>query len=278
MSRGAAMKLPPKHTSAVWIAAVLLAVAVHVEAAPAETAHAAEAAQTPAAPQATPASVPTAAPATAAPASAAPGSARTSEGVLLATHSATGVVAVRSWKTLRDARIVKQDLDDSCGAASLATLLNEFYGQNLTEEALLRAMDQGDGMASFEDMARALPQFGFRAQGFAANWEQLVRLRMPVIVYLEHRRTQHFSVIRGIDADAVWLADPSLGNRTFSRAQFLAMWQTRGDAAEHAGLRGRFLAVLPARPDVQASDGFFTRSPVRQSAPAVGQLAVRALP
>jgi predicted double-glycine peptidase len=267
MSRGAAMKLPTKRTSAAWIAAVLLAMAVHAGAASAETAHA-EAAQTPTTPQATPASTPASAPA----------SAPASEGVLLATHSATGIVAVRSWKTLRDARIVKQDLDDSCGAASLATLLNEFYGQNLTEEALLRAMDQGDGMASFEDMARALPQFGFRAQGFAANWEQLVRLRMPVIVYLEHRRTQHFSVIRGIDADTVWLADPSLGNRTYSRAQFLAMWQTRGEAAEHAGLRGRFLAVLPGRPDVQAREGFFTRSPARQSAPAVGQLAVRALP
>jgi predicted double-glycine peptidase len=257
--------------------------AVHVEAAPAVAAHA-EAAQTPAAPQATsvptdaPASAATAAPASAAPASTAPTSAPASEGVLLATHSATGIVAVRSWKTLRDARIVKQDLDDSCGAASLATLLNEFYGQNLTEEVLLRAMDQGDGMASFEDMARALPQFGFRAQGFAANWEQLVRLRKPVIVYLEHRRTQHFSVISGIDADTVWLADPSLGNRTISRAQFLAMWQTRGEAADHAGLRGRFLAVLPGRPGAQAREDFFTRSPVRQSTPAVGQLAVRALP
>ena len=44
-----------------------------------------------------------------------------------------GTLSVQSWKTLRDAHVVKQDLDYSCGAASLATLLNEFYGQSATE-------------------------------------------------------------------------------------------------------------------------------------------------
>lgn len=196
------------------------------------------------------------------------------EGALLATHSAHGIVPVQSWKTRRDARIVKQDLDYSCGAASLATLLNSFYGQNLTEEALLEAMDKGDGRASFDDMARALPQFGFRAQGFAASWEQLARLRMPVILYVKHRKDDHFTVLRGISGDTVWLADPSLGNRTYSRAQFLAMWQTREDADD--GLAGKFLAVLPQDARKEALDDFFTRVPVRQSAPALSNLASQA--
>lgn len=39
---------------------------------------------------------------------------------------------IQSWKTLRDKNIVKQDLDYSCSAASLATLLTEFYGQSIT--------------------------------------------------------------------------------------------------------------------------------------------------
>jgi len=185
-------------------------------------------------------------------------------------------VPVKSWKTRRDARIVKQDLDYSCGAASLATLLNSFYGRNLTEEALLKAMDKGDGRASFDDMARALGQFGFKAQGFAAGYEQLARLKMPVIVHVKHRKDDHFSVLRGIDADTVWLADPSLGNRTYSRAQFLAMWQTRADKGDQ--LAGRFLAVLPAQTDIRALDDFFTKTPRRQSANAVAQLAHRAMP
>lgn len=198
------------------------------------------------------------------------------ESALVASHSTTFQVPVKSWKALRDAQIVKQDLDYSCGAASLATLLTAYYGQNVTEEALLKAMDKGDGRASFEDMARALPQFGFKAQGFAASWEQLTRLKMPVVVYVKHRKEEHFSVLRGISGDTVWLADPNLGNRTYSREQFLAMWQTRDDKAD-AELAGKFLAVLPATADMRTLEDFFTKSPRRQSTNATEQLAFRAL-
>lgn len=198
------------------------------------------------------------------------------EGVLLATHSAHGIVQVQSWKARRDARIVKQDLDYSCGAASLATLLNSFYGQSVTEDVLLKAMDKSNGRASFEDMAQVLPQFGFRAQGFAASWEQLMRLKMPVILYVKHRKDDHFTVLRGINSDTVWLADPSLGNRTYSRAQFLAMWLTREDRND--GLAGKFLAVLPTAVESVSSEDFFTKTPYRQSASAALQLAFRGLP
>ena len=188
------------------------------------------------------------------------------------THSGVLQVPIKNWKTLRDAQVVKQDLDYSCGAASLATLLNYFYGQDLTEEALLKAMDKGDGRASFEDMAKAIPQFGFRAQGFAASWEQLTRLKMPVIVYVKHRKNDHFSVLRGIHQDTVWLADPSLGNRTYSRQQFLAMWQTRQDT-EKADLAGKFLAVLPMKAEAKQADIFFTKTPERQTGMALQMLA-----
>lgn len=199
------------------------------------------------------------------------------EVVLLNTQTAHIRVPIQSWKTLRDARIVKQDLDYSCGAASLATLLNEFYGQSVTEEAILNAMDKGDLRASFDDMQRALPQFGFKAQGFAASYEQLMRLQVPVVVYLKHRRDDHFSVLRGIDANTVWLSDPSLGNRTYSKHQFLAMWQTRDDH-NNEELAGKFLAVLPNTEGIGTVDDFFTQSPRRQSAQATEQLIFRALP
>ncbi len=189
--------------------------------------------------------------------------------------TAQGTVPVRNWKTLRDAAVVKQDKDYSCGAAALASLLNAHYGQHLTEEQLLRAMDKGDARASFEDMARVLPQFGFRGVGFAASYEQLSQLKAPVVVYLKLRKSEHFAVLRGIDAHTVWLADPSLGNRSYSREQFLALWQTRSDAQ----LAGRLLAVLPLQAEATpVQGGFFTRTPLRQSATAVATLAHRQIP
>lgn len=130
---------------------------------------------------------------------------------LVFTHSARVAAPVKSWKTLRDDNIVKQNLDFSCGAASLATLL-----------------------------------------------------------YVKNRKQDHFTVLRGISGDTVWLADPSLGNRTFSREQFLSMWQTwDGDD----GLAGKFLAVLPVDANATVSKDFFSRTPARQSAMAVQGLA-----
>ncbi len=199
------------------------------------------------------------------------------EAVILSGEVVKGQVPVKSWKSLRDRQIVKQDQDYSCGAASLATLLNGFYGQKVTEEALLKAMDKGEGRASFDDMARALPKFGFRAQGFAASWEQLAQLKMPVVVYIKVRKDDHFSVLRGISGDTVWLADPSLGNRTYSREQFMDMWQTR-DGKERPELAGKFLAVLPTGDRTGKQGDYFFREPLRQSRGAVQQLNFRPLP
>ena len=201
-----------------------------------------------------------------------------SESALLITPTLAGRVPVKSWKTMRDERIVKQDKDYSCGAASLATLLNEQYNQKVTEEEILQAMNKEDARASFEDMANVMPQFGFKAQGFAASWEQLTQLHVPVVVYVELRKDEHFSVLRGIDDNTVWLADPSLGNTTFSREQFLSMWETRNDNMENAHLRGKFLAILPAQSDIPISDDFFTKTPRRQTIPAVVQLSIRPMP
>lgn len=174
------------------------------------------------------------------------------------------MIRIVSWKALRDQRIVKQDLDYSCGSAALATLLNAYYGQNLTEAVLLRAMNKGDGRASFADMARVLPQFGFRAQGFATTWHQLKKLRKPVIVYIRQRDENHFSVLRGISDETVWLADPAYGNRTYSRQQFLSMWTTRGDKPD-AELVGKFLAISPGTDSIEIETDYFTRRPVRQT-------------
>ena len=154
-------------------------------------------------------------------------------------------------------------------------MLNEHYGQSLTEQDLSRAMDTGDFMSSFEDMQRALLPFGFRAVGVSTSYEQLAKLKMPVIVYLEHRQGGHFSVLRGVDHKTVWLADPSLGNRTYSRSQFLAMWETRTKEEENSALKGRILGVLPVGSAPERRLGpadFFTKTPRRQTALAVERL------
>jgi predicted double-glycine peptidase len=175
----------------------------------------------------------------------------------LTTSSVTGEIATQSWKELRDAHVVKQDADFSCGAASLATLLNEFYGLSLTEEQILKDMNKQDRMANFEDMARVVNGYGFKSGGVALSYEQLTKLSVPVVVYLQHRGNDHFSVLRGISDMQVQLADPSWGNRIFSKAQFLAMWETREDEK----LKGKILLVLPQKAGAFAQHAEFFAPP-----------------
>ena len=83
-------------------------------------------------------------------------------------------------------------------------------------------------------------------------------------------------MLRGINETTVWLADPSLGNRTYSRWQFSDMWDTRTGATENAELKGKVLIVFPADGEARSPSGFFTKTPRRQTALAVKRL--RALP
>lgn len=192
---------------------------------------------------------------------------------ILLTPSSVLTLQVKSWKSIRDEGIVKQDLDYSCGAAGLATILNEFYGQSVSEEELLKALDKGDARASFADMQRVLPAFGFKAQGFAATFDQLLKLKAPVLVYLKHRSTEHFSVLKGVGNNTVHLADPSLGHVTLSKSQFLNMWNNH-EADVDDNLRGRFLAVLPVKHDeIDVIQNYFNRAPIRRSQAAMLHLA-----
>lgn len=167
-------------------------------------------------------------------------------------------VSVKSWKFLRDLNIVKQDQDFSCGAASIATLLNNFYAQNLTEDDILTRMGKEKERASFSDMQKIMPDLGFQAKGYALSFEQLTMLKIPVIVYLKYRKNEHFSVLRGINKDTVLLADPSLGHISMSKYQFLDAWQT--SASE---MNGKILAIIPHNENVDKHLDFFQDNPKR---------------
>jgi len=169
-------------------------------------------------------------------------------------------VSVKNWKDIRDNNIVKQNKDYSCGAASIATLLTMYYRRSTTEGEILQLLEKvarQEGLASFADMERILQRIGFKGIGLAASWEQLIKLKIPVVVYVKHRKQDHFTVVSGIDDKRVKLSDPSLGNRILTRGQFKKMWETRRED----GLEGKMLAVLPLDKEIakNADGSFFVR-------------------
>ena len=138
-----------------------------------------------------------------------------------------------TWIELRDQNVVKQQLDASCGAAALTTLMAHYFGEetlekeildilkvrhkNLTEEE--RSHKKRSGF-SLLDLKYAARQKGYDAAGFKLTFEQLKQLSAPVIVFVRPFGYHHFAVLRGIAGDRVFLADPSRGNLRLSAAHF----------------------------------------------------------
>ena len=159
---------------------------------------------------------------------------------------------VRSLRALRDAGVVKQLYDYSCGSAALATLLTYGLNDPVDEARLLRAVleplaaeqlaaRQKEGLSLF-DLQQLAQQLGHKAQGFRVHQSQLARLSRPVIVFIKPRGYEHFAVLKGVQGDRVHLADPSLGNVRMPLYRFLDMW------ADASG-RGVFFAVESAAGD-----------------------------
>jgi len=132
-----------------------------------------------------------------------------------------------------DAHIVKQQFDYSCGSAALATLLNYYLGENLTEKQIISGLvEYGDKKQieklrafSLLDMKRFVEKLGYKGAGYKAEIADLRTLGKPCIVPIELYGYQHFVVFRGIVQDHVFLADPYLGNVSFPLDQFTKMWQ-----------------------------------------------------
>lgn len=162
---------------------------------------------------------------------------------------------ITSWSEMRDKNLTKQEYDYSCGAASLSSILEHYYGlENASEKEILDTVLLKKGIdinqkeeiqfddemkqkahLSFYDMVGYAEDRGFRAFGLAVDLPALYELKAPVIIYVKVRNIEHFSVLKGIDSRFVYLADPSFGNIKVSVAKFVEMFypkKTRQEARE----------------------------------------------
>ena len=151
-------------------------------------------------------------------------------------HSGTMHVTRKrhSLKELRDRYVVKQQLDYTCGAAALATLLTYYFGEETSEQEMLQILVSGltkdeqrlkaQRGFSLLDLKHVAQAKGYRAAGFKLTIEQLKQLAAPVIVFVQPLGHKHFAVLRRIGHARVFPADPAGGNLRMSIGRFLSEW------------------------------------------------------
>jgi len=128
--------------------------------------------------------------------------------------------------------VIHQAYDYSCGSGALTTLLDYYLGRNLQERQVMEGMLQygeADKIAarrgfSLLDMKRYVGQLGYKSGGFKASMADLDELEHPALVPIIYAGFKHFVVVRDVYNDHVFVADPALGNISFTRTRFEAIW------------------------------------------------------
>lgn len=145
-----------------------------------------------------------------------------------------GTLVYKSVTSLRERRfinLVEQETDFSCGAAALATLLNQAYGWEFTEADVIHGMlaeadlelvrTQGFSML---DMKRYAQTIGLRARGYRIEAEQLEQVKIPAIVLIDVRGYKHFVVMQTSSDGWVYVGDPVLGHKKMTLEEFSKGW------------------------------------------------------
>lgn len=138
---------------------------------------------------------------------------------------------VQSIRERRFANLVEQKTDFSCGAAALATILRQAYWLDVDEDHVIKGMlinadqdlvrTQGFSML---DMKRYLESIGMRARGYRIGVDTLLTVKIPVVVLLEIRGYKHFVVMQRADKNWVYIGDPVLGHKRYTRDDFVKGW------------------------------------------------------
>ncbi len=128
--------------------------------------------------------------------------------------------------------IVKQAYDYSCGSAALTTLLNGYIGEKLNERQTMDGLmrygeyDRIVERRSFSllDMKRFVTALGYSSGGYKGKFSDLVALDKPAIVPIAYAGFKHFVVFKTYKDGRVFVADPALGNLSFSADHFQEVW------------------------------------------------------
>ena len=136
---------------------------------------------------------------------------------------------VKSYQEIKNEKVIRQNYEESCGAASLATLINILDDSNLTELDLLKAMSGQQlytDMVSFADLNDAVKKLCFQSKSYKIDRKILESIMsVPILVKIEDDpRFPHFVVIINHKGNYLQIFDPSYGEYISSKREFYSVW------------------------------------------------------
>ncbi|QSJ19972.1 peptidase domain-containing ABC transporter [Nostoc sp. UHCC 0702] len=113
-----------------------------------------------------------------------------------------------------------QQSGSDCGAACLV-MVSRYWGKRFSVNRLRDIANVDRNGASLRGLLTAAESIGFAARPVKASLQQLAKQKLPAIVHWEGK---HYIVVYEITPKQVIVADPAIGQRSLSHAEFKANW------------------------------------------------------
>ncbi|URD48499.1 peptidase domain-containing ABC transporter [Chroococcidiopsis sp. CCNUC1] len=114
----------------------------------------------------------------------------------------------------------EQQSASDCGAACLV-MVSRYWGKHFSVNRLRDIANVDRDGASLRGLAAAAESIGFTTRPVKASISKLAEQSLPAIAHWEGR---HYIVVYEVTCDRVIVADPAIGQRSLTHAQFKAGW------------------------------------------------------
>lgn len=144
----------------------------------------------------------------------------------------------RHIQTRGKGAIIRQTSEITCGPAALASLLRYYFNDNTSEHELAELSDTYEkGTTTLLGLRDACIAKGHEAIGYNMTLLQLIREmetgKVPVLVHF-NKPSLHYVLVVGQVDNFILISDPSVGDISMDRCDFLRRWS------------GKTLVVEPA--------------------------------
>lgn len=152
---------------------------------------------------------------------------------------------LKSMQDLKFKDIERQTTDYSCGAASIAILLSNYFGDAYGEMTLLSdivmrlpqeemAVRLKEGF-SLLDLKQLVMRLGYTAEGVKLPLGAAEALDGPIIVLLKKGTFKHFVLLKGAKNGRAYIADPVQGHIRMPMWELGSQWDGEALVVERKG-------------------------------------------
>jgi ATP-binding cassette subfamily B protein len=127
---------------------------------------------------------------------------------------------IKNGKRIRRFPHVKQIDEMDCGAASLG-MICRYFGKRVSLTRIRQAAHTATDGTSLKGLCHAAQTLGLAARSVKASKANLLKMPLPAIAHWEGN---HWLVLYDVSEKWAWIADPAIGLRRISRAEFEQKW------------------------------------------------------